>query len=302
MCGSGTTSVSPKRCVEAAGEVAGELEVLALVLPHRHDVGVVDEDVGGLQHGIGEEPDVGPGALGGLVLELRHPAGLAEAGEAREHPRQLGVLGDVALDEEHRPCRVDTAGDELGGRQTGALPQHGRVGRDGQRVQVGDEVEGVVRLLQPDPLHEGTDVVAEVQRVARRLHAGEAARLVRRRCGRRHGCILAHGAAGPAPRPIGFTAERSRMPSDGAPWESDPAAVQPSAERGCLECAVPTDALAIAPAILAVVLVVSAVGSCGRPAASAQAFTAPEGARAARRTCRRHAPCPGSRSCWASLW
>jgi hypothetical protein len=42
----------------------------------------------------------------------------------------------------------------------------------------------------------------------------------------------------------------------------------------CLECAVPSDALVIAPAILAVVLIVSGVGKLRSPAASAQAFMA----------------------------
>ena len=43
--------------VEPDGEVAGELEVLALVLTHRHLVGLVDQDVGGLQHRVGEQAD-----------------------------------------------------------------------------------------------------------------------------------------------------------------------------------------------------------------------------------------------------
>jgi hypothetical protein len=55
---------------------------------------------------------------------------------------------------------------------------------------------------------------------------------------------------------------------------SNPVRACPRTETACLECAVPTDALAIAPAILAVVLVVSAVGKLRSPAASAQAFTA----------------------------
>lgn len=41
---------------------------------------------------------------------------------------------------------------------------------------------------------------------------------------------------------------------------------------GCLECDVPTDALALAPVVLAVVLVVSAVGKLRSPSASAEAF------------------------------
>ena len=42
--------------VEAAGNVAADLDVLHLVLAHRHDVGVVDQNVGRHQHGIGEQP------------------------------------------------------------------------------------------------------------------------------------------------------------------------------------------------------------------------------------------------------
>ena len=45
-------------------------------------------------------PTVGPTlpCRGGLVLELRHPAGLAEAGQAPQHPAQLRVLGiDLGL-------------------------------------------------------------------------------------------------------------------------------------------------------------------------------------------------------------
>ena len=38
--------------VEALGDVAGQLEVLRLVLADGHDAGLVEQDVGGHQHGI----------------------------------------------------------------------------------------------------------------------------------------------------------------------------------------------------------------------------------------------------------
>src|SRR3954447_15822629 len=66
--------------VEPDREVAGELQVLALVVAHGHLVGLVDEDVGGHQDRVGEQAHRGAGravALA-LVLELRHPARLAE--------------------------------------------------------------------------------------------------------------------------------------------------------------------------------------------------------------------------------
>ena len=58
--------------VEALGDVARELEVLALVVADRDDVGLVQEDVAGHQHRVREEPGRDELLVGGLVLELRH--------------------------------------------------------------------------------------------------------------------------------------------------------------------------------------------------------------------------------------
>ena len=66
--------------VEALGDGAHELEVLALVLPYGHLVGAVGEHVGGLQHRVEQQPRRGELALrGGLVAELVHPLQLAVA-------------------------------------------------------------------------------------------------------------------------------------------------------------------------------------------------------------------------------
>ena len=44
--------------VEGAHDLAGQLQVRRLVLAHRHERRLVDDDVGGLQHGVGEQPEV----------------------------------------------------------------------------------------------------------------------------------------------------------------------------------------------------------------------------------------------------
>ena len=123
MYGSGTVKVCPNSDVEPLGQVPGELQVLALVLADRHRVGLVEQDVGGLQDRVGEQADAGPvGALLlRLVLELGHPARLAEAGDAAEHPGELGVLGHLRLDEEGAPLRVEPDGEQLRGGDPGAL-------------------------------------------------------------------------------------------------------------------------------------------------------------------------------------
>ena len=82
--------------VEAYSEVTGELEMLPLVLPDGYLIGLVQQDVGSHQHRIGEQAHIRGlrPHLGGLVLELRHPLGLSEAGQAAQHPAELGVFGN----------------------------------------------------------------------------------------------------------------------------------------------------------------------------------------------------------------
>ena len=58
--------------IEPEGGIARDLDVLALVVADRDLIGVVEQDVGGLQRGVGEEPaaDEILLAFGRLVLEL----------------------------------------------------------------------------------------------------------------------------------------------------------------------------------------------------------------------------------------
>ena len=91
--------------------------------------------------------------LGRLVLELRHPAGLAETGDAVAAPSASCACSGTWL------CTNSVA-------RSGSMPSASncaaairvrsrsclRVLRHGDRVQVGDEVERVVVVLQAHPL------------------------------------------------------------------------------------------------------------------------------------------------------
>ncbi len=94
--------------VPALGQVPGQLQVLALVVADRYEVGVVEEDVGRHEDRVGEEAEPGGllAPLARLVFELGHPVQLAHAGGALEQPGQLRVLVDVALDEQRATGRV----------------------------------------------------------------------------------------------------------------------------------------------------------------------------------------------------
>ncbi|GAA3221601.1 hypothetical protein GCM10020256_28470 [Streptomyces thermocoprophilus] len=155
--------------------------MLTLVLADGDLVRLVQQDVRDLEDRVREQADGGAvGALpGGLVLELGHPGRLAEAGEAVHDPGELGVLGDVALDEERAPLRVEPGREELGGGEAGVGPQLLRVLRHRDRVQVHDHVERVVRLLERHPLADCAQVVAEVEGAGGGLDTGEHAGTVR---------------------------------------------------------------------------------------------------------------------------
>ena len=153
--------------VEPLGDVAGDLQVLLLVLAHRHKVGVVEQDVGRLEHGIGKKAVIGGEPLLHLVLEAHGLLQPAHGRDRGEQPGQLGRLGHVRLDEERGLLRIQPQGQEIDEHVEDILTHPGRVAHAGQRVVIGDEVIGLVALLKRDVLADGAEVVADVQSTRR---------------------------------------------------------------------------------------------------------------------------------------
>ena len=165
--------------VHGAGQLTGKLEVLLLVFADGHVCGLVEEDVGGLQDGVGEKAELEGGLVGGggfhgvcvvgharLGLPLGHASQVAHAGVAAQEPHQLGVLQDVLLGEDDAAAGMQADGEERGVRLEGVLAQGmGALGY-GDGVQVDDRVEDAVGrrglILQLDPLSQGAQVVAQV--------------------------------------------------------------------------------------------------------------------------------------------
>ncbi len=145
-----------------------------MVVPDGHDVGVVEQDVGGHQRRVREEPGAYRRVAPPLVLELRHAGELAEGDRALEEPGESGVLGHVALDEEGADVRVQATGQQRGRQLEGPALEDRRVVRQGEGVEVGDEEERVVLVLRPRPVRERAQVVPEMG-AAGRLDPGEDA-------------------------------------------------------------------------------------------------------------------------------
>ena len=148
--------------------------MLALILPHGDDIGLIEQDVGGHEGGIGKEAGVDVvGVLGGLVLELGHAAKLAEHGIAVEDPGQLRVGGHHGLDKEDAPVGVNAAGDELGKQLHRAAAQSGRILPQGDGVLIHYTVDAVILILIGRPVPECPHIVAQMD-VAAGLDAAEA--------------------------------------------------------------------------------------------------------------------------------
>ena len=132
--GQGEEARGGKVIVKLGGNVAGQFEVLLLVLANRHAGGLIDQNIGRLQHGIGVEPDAGAFlVLARLFLELGHAVQPAEPRHAVENPRQFGMGPHRRLGKDRRLFRIN-ARRQIGRRDLARLGgQEGRVlpDRDG---------------------------------------------------------------------------------------------------------------------------------------------------------------------------
>ena len=104
--------------VEAAGDLAGELDVGNLVGADGDEVRLVEQDVGGLEEGVAEEAVGGEVLFAELLLlilvggDALEPA---EGGEHAEEQEELGVGGDVGLLEDDAAAGVEAGGEEVEG-------------------------------------------------------------------------------------------------------------------------------------------------------------------------------------------
>ena len=145
--------------------------MLFLVLADGHMRRVIDQDVGGHQRGIGKQAQRRVFLIfAGLVLPLGHALHPAHARDTVENPRQLRVLGHLALVEQDRLFRIDTGGDKPCAQFTRGIGQFGRVLPDGDGMQI-DHAENrghaTVVLHVDEPGH-SAQIIAQSQ-VARGL-------------------------------------------------------------------------------------------------------------------------------------
>jgi hypothetical protein len=159
--------------------------MLILVLADRHLRRVVQQDVRGHQHRIGEQAQPHRPVAGRLLLELDHPGRLPDMGQAFQQVVQLDVFRDLRLRDQRGAARIDAGGEQHGGLFERERPYRRWIVFSGERVQVRDHRDGLGSVLRGDQRADGAEQVAELQ-VPGGLKTGQAAG--RDRCGGHGGC------------------------------------------------------------------------------------------------------------------
>ena len=137
--------------------------MLLLVLSHRHQIGVIEQDVGRHQHRVVEQAhrDV-VALLEGLFLELDHALQPVERRDAVQQPAEFTVGGHLALHEHRGLGGVNAAGQIEGCRAAGVGRQPGRIVGHRDRVQIHHTEKCVVAVLQAHPVADRPQPVAQV--------------------------------------------------------------------------------------------------------------------------------------------
>ncbi|MPM37082.1 hypothetical protein SDC9_83688 [bioreactor metagenome] len=136
--------------------------MLLLILTHRHQMGLIQQNVRRHEAGVGKQAGVDVIRVGrGFILKLGHARELAEHGVAVEHPGKLGVLRHMGLDENDALVGVQPAGDKLGKQLQTLAAQVGGVLPHGDGVLIHHAVHGVVLVLQQHPVAQGSQIIAQ---------------------------------------------------------------------------------------------------------------------------------------------
>ena len=148
--------------IKFRGDVAGHFQMLFLILADGHDVAVVDEDVGGHQHWVGEKTGAGDETAGGFVFEGMSIFQHRDRSDAAEQPRQFGDFRNVALAKKGRSSRVQAAGEKVERQFAAMVAEDDRVVNGGQSVIVSNKIKGFAFMLQANGGLHHAEIISKV--------------------------------------------------------------------------------------------------------------------------------------------
>ena len=98
-----------------------------------------------------------------LIFELGHPLQLADRRDRVQQPLQFRMLRHMRLNEERRALRIDTRGEQTDRHLSSPGGQRPRIVGVGDGMQIDDAENAFMHLLQPDPVLDRTEPVADVE-------------------------------------------------------------------------------------------------------------------------------------------
>ena len=158
--------------VYPGGNVAAQLNMLLLIVTHRNDVRIIQQNVGSHQHRIGEQTSRCRLFILAFILELGHSGQLAGIGLAGQHPSQFCVTRNIRLHENDGFLWIDSYRQIQGSHIQNMLPQGFRILRHGDGMLVHDTVNAFMIILQLYELLQCTQIISQVN-VSCRLYAGK---------------------------------------------------------------------------------------------------------------------------------
>ena len=159
--------------VETAGEQTGNLQMLLLVLAHRHILRAVDEDVRSHQHRIGQKTGVDiVGLQTHLVLERSSALHLALVCQHVQQNIKLRHLRHVTLHVEGALLGVETCSQVFRKNDADRVMEVRRMRVGCQRMKVCNKEIALVCFLNLDEVSQRPEVVAKME-MAGRAYAAE---------------------------------------------------------------------------------------------------------------------------------
>ena len=159
------------KVVEAAGYLAGQLQVGELVFSHRHTVRPVHEDIRCHQDRIAEETRIAQILIADLLLLLLVGGVALQPGNRRYHgeqERQFGMFLDIGLAENDAFFRVKPGSHPVQHHLVDILTHTGGVSViAGQGVPVCHKEVGFFAVLQSHPIFQDAEIMPQMQRPGR---------------------------------------------------------------------------------------------------------------------------------------
>ncbi len=137
--------------------------MLFLVGSNGHARTAIHKNVGGLQHGIVEQPRIWVESFVDFLLVRHAPLKPRHWDQVVEDPGQFGDLGHIALDKQRSFIGVEAQGQVVQCHIHGVLAHLVGIVQRRERVVVDDEVVRFVLRVQVKMLTQGAVVVAQVQ-------------------------------------------------------------------------------------------------------------------------------------------